>query len=93
MNTATISTVMEGDSSPPLSDVLAVRTDPMDEEATSAEAWMDENSSQTPTDASGNYQFPIERQAQARECTAGTVRRLSSRTMPASTTSRMPMRK
>jgi len=37
--------------------------------------------------------FPIERQAQARECTTSTVGCLSSRTMPTSTTSRIPMRK
>jgi len=45
----------------------------MAEEATSAEASMDERPSQTPTDASGNYRFRGERQVQTRECTAGTV--------------------
>jgi len=72
VHTTTINTAMGGYFSPPISDVLAVTTEPMAEEATSAEAWMGENPPQTPTDASGNFQFPIERQSQARECTAGT---------------------
>jgi len=72
-DTATISAVIEGDSSPTISDVLAVRMEPTAEEATSTEAPMDESQPQTPGDISGNYQLPSERQVQAREGTSGTV--------------------
>ena len=87
--TAKIGAAMRGDSSPPpsveagsaskdnkiieASGALAVGVELMVEETTPASAPMDESPPQSPTDTTGNYQFPSEERVLARARTAGAA--------------------
>ena len=88
-DTATIGAAMRGHSSPPPSveagsankgnkiiepsGALAVGVELVVEETTPASAPMDESPPPTPTDTTGNYQFPSEERVLARARTAGTA--------------------